>query len=172
MINWDAVGAIGEIVGAVAVVVTLGYLAKQMRQANLHTKSQVRQRMIEQTQEELYVIVNDPSIHELFVRDQTLDPDEQVRLNAYLVSFMRQREFEWLQHEDGVIDKHTYETYYAVIPLLLGTERTRRWWERFGKQGFDQGFVREVDGRLISSGYDSYMNDIRTWDDPRPEQAE
>ncbi len=89
--DWNAIGAIGEIVGAVAVVATLGYLARQMRQANLHAKSQVRQRMIEQTQDELYVIVNDPSIHELFIRDQSLDPNEQVRLNAYLVSFMRQR---------------------------------------------------------------------------------
>ena len=30
--NWEALGAIGEIVGAVAVVVTLGYLAVQIRQ--------------------------------------------------------------------------------------------------------------------------------------------
>jgi hypothetical protein len=30
--NWEAVGAIGEIVGAVGVIVTLGYLAVQVRQ--------------------------------------------------------------------------------------------------------------------------------------------
>jgi hypothetical protein len=29
--NWEAIGAIGEIVGAVAVVMTLGYLAMQIR---------------------------------------------------------------------------------------------------------------------------------------------
>jgi len=169
--NWDAVGAIGEIIGAAAVVATLGYLAIQMRQANLHAKSQVRQRMIEQTQDELYVAVNDPSIHELFVRDETLDPNEQVKLNAYLVSFMRQREWEWFQYEDGVIDKRAHESYYAVIPLLLGTERTRRWWERVGKSGFDKGFVLEVNERLKSSGYQTYMNDIRTWDDARPDTS-
>ena len=167
--NWEAIGAIGEIIGAAAVVATLGYLAIQMRQANLHAKSQVRQRMIEQTQDELYIAVSDPSIHELFVRDETLDPNEQVKLNAYLVSFMRQREWEWFQYEDGVIDKRAHESYYAVIPLLLGTERTRRWWERVGKSGFDKGFVLEVNERLKSSGYQSYMNDIRTWDDVRPD---
>jgi len=31
--NWEALGAIGEIVGAVAVVLTLGYLALQIRQS-------------------------------------------------------------------------------------------------------------------------------------------
>ena len=30
--NWEALGAIGEIVGAVAVIATLGYLAVQIRQ--------------------------------------------------------------------------------------------------------------------------------------------
>jgi hypothetical protein len=29
--NWEALGAIGEIVGAIAVVVTIGYLAVQIR---------------------------------------------------------------------------------------------------------------------------------------------
>ena len=32
--DWDAVGAIGEVIGAVAVVITLGYLAKQVQQQN------------------------------------------------------------------------------------------------------------------------------------------
>ena len=31
--NWDAIGAIGELLGAVAVVLTLGYLAAQIRQS-------------------------------------------------------------------------------------------------------------------------------------------
>jgi hypothetical protein len=30
--NWDAVGAIGEVLGAIGVIVTLGYLAVQTRQ--------------------------------------------------------------------------------------------------------------------------------------------
>jgi len=32
--NWDAIGAVGEIVGAAAVVVSLIYLARQMRMSN------------------------------------------------------------------------------------------------------------------------------------------
>ena len=33
--NWDAIGAIAEIVGAMAVVVTLYYLAMQVRESRL-----------------------------------------------------------------------------------------------------------------------------------------
>ena len=39
LMNWDALGAIGELIGAVAVVLTLFYLAYQVRQA----RSEMRQ---------------------------------------------------------------------------------------------------------------------------------
>jgi hypothetical protein len=38
--NWDAVGAFGEIVGAAAVVISLVYLATQIRASNLATKQE------------------------------------------------------------------------------------------------------------------------------------
>ena len=33
--NWDAIGAVGEIVGALAVVISVIYLAVQIRQTNI-----------------------------------------------------------------------------------------------------------------------------------------
>jgi hypothetical protein len=36
--NWDAVGALGEVLGSIAVFLTLGYLAVQVR----HARDQVR----------------------------------------------------------------------------------------------------------------------------------
>ena len=38
--NWDALGAIAELFGAIAVVATLAYLAKQMRRTNELAKAQ------------------------------------------------------------------------------------------------------------------------------------
>ncbi len=45
--NWEAIGAIGEIIGAGAVVVTLGYLATQIRQSNKNAKTDARQRVLD-----------------------------------------------------------------------------------------------------------------------------
>ncbi len=38
LVNWDAIGAVGEIVGAVAVVATLFYLARQIRDSTQQAK--------------------------------------------------------------------------------------------------------------------------------------
>jgi len=37
--NWDAIGAVGEVVGAICVVLTLGYLAVQIRQNTRATRA-------------------------------------------------------------------------------------------------------------------------------------
>lgn len=36
--NWDAIGAVGEIIGAIAVIATLAYLAIQIRSANKYAE--------------------------------------------------------------------------------------------------------------------------------------
>jgi hypothetical protein len=45
--NWDAIGAIGEVVGAAAVVLTLFYLAVQIRQSTRREEFQGLQSAIE-----------------------------------------------------------------------------------------------------------------------------
>ena len=37
--NWDATGAIGKLIGALAVLATLVYLARQVRQVNIATQA-------------------------------------------------------------------------------------------------------------------------------------
>ena len=41
--NWEAIGAIGEVMGALVVIVTLGYLAIQIRQNTRALRIQVNQ---------------------------------------------------------------------------------------------------------------------------------
>lgn len=162
--NWDAINAIAEMLGAVAVVVTLGYLARQVRQGNLLAKYQARQRMLEQAHSELYAQMADPSITHASVKDGPLTEDEQARLSVFLAAFMRQREWEWFQLQDGVIDADVYRSYHDVIPIHLGTERTRKWWSRFGRYAFDPRFVKEVDELLDKTEVNDYLRTMRTWD--------
>ena len=46
--NWEAIGAIGSILGAIGVIVTLVYLAAQIQQNSITTKADIRQSLAEQ----------------------------------------------------------------------------------------------------------------------------
>ena len=163
--SWDAINSIIQLIGVLAVVGTLIYLAAQVRQGNVFAKLQARQRMIEQQDSELYAQMNDPSITYASVKDGPLTEDEQARLSLFLIAFLRQREWEWFQYKDGVIDKASYQTYHEVIAIHLGTPRTRKWWKVLGRHAFNPEFVEQVDQLLARSEPSSYLRQMRTWDD-------
>lgn len=97
--------SLGHIVAAIAAVASLFYLSRQVRLANLFAMSQVRQRMVEQTHEELYVLMNNSDLRDAWRRDAELSGEAQSKLSFFLAAAMRQREWEWFQYRDGVISQ-------------------------------------------------------------------
>ena len=66
--NWDALGAIGELVGAVAVVATLAYLAVQIRQSNKLSRATAVQIVSQQNLEFLGMLATNPDLRELWTK--------------------------------------------------------------------------------------------------------
>jgi hypothetical protein len=126
--------------------------------------------MIEQQESELYTQLSDPSITYASVREGPLTEDEQARLSLFLIAFLRQREWEWFQYQDGVLDEAAYRSYREVIPIHLGTERARKWWRVLGRHAFDSDFVAQVDELLAGAETSTYLRDMRTWDSPENEE--
>lgn len=67
------------------------YLSRQVKQGNL-LEAHARQRMVEQTNEELYTLANDANLRECFVKTTELSREEQGKLHFFLIAAMRQRE--------------------------------------------------------------------------------
>ena len=89
--NWDAIGAIGEVLGAVAVVVTLAYLALQMRQNTKALTTSMYESAMGGFNEVIAFHNSDPTTSSL-ARRGWLDPsglseDEAFRFNM-LVRYM------------------------------------------------------------------------------------
>lgn len=163
-------GAIANMLSAVAVLATLIYLARQVKQGNMLARSQARQRMVEQANEELYVWMNDADLRESFAQAAPLSREEQGKMHYFLLGAMRSREWEWFQWRDGVIEQDVYCAYHEVIALHLGVPRSRHWWTTVGRIGFNPEFVAEVDAFLADKPFLSYFEDILSFD-PRPTPA-
>lgn len=91
-INWDAIGAIGEIVGAAAVVFSLAYLARQMRMNNKLARSEAFRTPNAQLNSVNAAFALDPvfqpAIRKILNGAQRaeLGPGERTVLDYYLVS--------------------------------------------------------------------------------------
>jgi hypothetical protein len=161
------VGTIANLLSAIAVLGTLIYLSRQVKQGNLLAKAHARQRMVEQTNGELYTLTNDANLRECFVKPTELSREEQGKLHFFLIAAMRQREWEWFQQRDGVIEESVAKAYFGIIALHLGIARTRYWWATIGRIGFDADFVAEVDRLIAGQPATSYFEDIMSFDTER-----
>ena len=141
--DWTKWSAVAEILGALAIVVTLGYLAIQTQQNTAAVQASVRQSMLEADRESLYMQVQNPFL----MKRSGLDEDEQSQLIAFMTAFMRTRENYWIQYQEGVLDRDTWESYRgALVIVIFSSEFGRRVWEGQTASGlvFDRGFVDSI----------------------------
>lgn len=115
--NWEALGAIGEIVGAVGVIATLGYLAVQIRQ---NTRSS-RATFLFQAQAEFMRIqegiFGNPDNARLLalLRNRELPPDLSLdqleRISAFSNGLMNMYVSLAMAHANQQIEDEIYENY-------------------------------------------------------------
>ncbi len=156
-------GAIGEFVSSVVVFATLVYLAIQVRQSNRLSRAHARQTMMQVIQSELYKLMDNPHLVSAMASKPKTEED-RAKLAIWLTAALRQREFDWMQYKDGVIDEETYRAYVGVISIVLGTEHTRRWWKAVGSTAFNPDFVAEVNRLLEHSPHTDWFSRTLNWE--------
>lgn len=150
--NWEMLSAIAEILGSAAVLVTLAYLTIQSRQNTASIQANTRQAILDADQYFLIKIIESPEIFTSRFKSE-LTEEEKVRLGAYLIMFVRIRENNWLQYQNGVLDEVTWESYRKSIAQVLSDVKSRNWWQNYaiGRQSFDQEFISIVNELLAET---------------------
>ena len=126
--NWEAIGAVGEVVGAVAVVATLGYLAVQIRQNTKMMKSSMRQQLARASQDGLIQFAEHAGIlSKIFVEKDTAwsSPAEAMEAELLVTAFFRNWENHAWQHRQGLVDTEEWNgivediRFRATFPYIV-----------------------------------------------------
>ena len=144
-IDWTKWSAISEILSAIAIVVTLLYLAIQMQQTNRALFADSREATMNADVNFLLTAVDYPHLNASL--EDELEPMEQQRLFSLMAAFFRIREFSWFQHELGILDDQAFESYMQTTVRLAGYDRVKPVWERLSAD-LDSEFIEEVNRRL------------------------
>jgi hypothetical protein len=114
----EKMAALAEIISSVAIVATLAYLAIQAQQTNRMLLGDSRQAALEADLTILSSQINNPE-----VASRILGYDvEDVQNQALLISFMRIREYQWLQFNNGTLDREAFESYVSPVVFWLSSE--------------------------------------------------
>ncbi|MCH7822420.1 MAG: hypothetical protein IIA07_10405 [Proteobacteria bacterium] len=163
--NWEAIAAIGEIAGAIAVVATLFYLALQIRQNSfsLDRANEYAQAESVHHINALYVQVFSAlsenaelaSIYQRALDGAELDATESIRFAAFVNTFMA-----WLEdlhsqqgHELGFATESIdslLETTGPYVRRLLETKAGSSWWYREAIHLYSSEFITAINAVMKS----------------------
>ena len=131
--DWNAIGAIGEILGAIGVIVSLIYLGTQIRQNSQWLKASI----VESAGDRLGDIVSTVMSNEDLSRiirigmhgdTSELNIDERHRLALVMVRSFRGHEVSFAHNLSGLLDDQTYRGQIENMKLWMNSDIFDEWW--------------------------------------------
>ena len=125
--NWDAVSAIAELTGSLAVLATLIYLAVQLRQQNDVTRAQIEQQRADSVTQlsSLYSAGENLGLISKVMLDRSLRPEdlskeELLHLRLVLSPLRANLENTYQQYLSGYISAELYEDVSKQLCIVYG----------------------------------------------------
>ena len=145
--NWEAISAIGQVVGAFAVVVSLLYLALQIRSQNKEARIAAMHDISAGYRDMLATIAGREFMEVLdkaFDDYDGLTRGESIRLIAALLRVLKVWEEAFFQYEAGRLDQRVWEPMERQFNAYMSTIPFTRVWE-IRKNAFDTEFQSYVE---------------------------
>ena len=127
--NWEMVGAIGEVSGALAVLATLAYLAVQIRQSNKLTTTSIYESAMDGYIRLNQLVVNDAEAASIFQRGfsaiSMLNEEENFRYNMMFRAFLNHIYKLFRLYEQGVFSVQEWSNSATEAAQFLRTDGGR-----------------------------------------------
>lgn len=148
----ELLGNLGEFVGAIAVVATLGYLAVQIRQSNLASQATAIQSFINS----FSTVHAEPSRDVEFIQLlrkgfndwEGLSKDEQAQMHLYWSDWISKLHMGYRLYERGVLDEGSYIGWENFLVAALQTPGVSAVWSA-SKAVYPSDFTSSVERRLV-----------------------
>jgi hypothetical protein len=131
-VNWEAISAIGQLVGALAVVISLIYLAREVG-SNAHaTRRATMRSMLDSLNQFAQQITGHADLAELRSRGfrdyESLEGVDRSRFETYMHALFRTVEDVYYQHLEGHVDPRRWRGLEAVMRDMNTYPGVQAWW--------------------------------------------
>lgn len=156
--NWDAIGAVAELAGALGVIVSLVYLAKQISVTNENVAqntttlfNQGEHASIDGILKMSLPVVENKDVAKLmfaaYSNFSALDEVDRYRFSTMLRMQFESHQTFFLQNYRDSAGPETWSYYSRVMDDYLKIPGVASWWER-SRKNFDPGFVAYINEKL------------------------
>lgn len=142
--NWDAIGAIAELAGAGGVIVTLTYLAVQLRQNSTLLSASMANAHREAANELTILLASDKSAASVFweglANRAALSDEDRQQFDAQLTLWFASVLQSFQASDDTALDRFEWGFDYPGV---------HEWWARYATT-FTEPFQKEMNRRLAT----------------------
>ena len=129
--NWDAVGAVAEVVGAIGVLITLIYLAVQIRHNSASVDASTEDGVTSGFNEINNIIAADPDLARIFTSGleapDALSENEALRFSFLFSSYMNQYYRLLVLNQKGSFPTRRWNIYAKELAVLLASPGGSLW---------------------------------------------
>jgi hypothetical protein len=125
-------GALGEFIGSLAVVVTVGYLALQIRQSTAQQKRE-ESLSIHQGQNTVISQMMDPANVRAYARvaegDGSASTADRARAIMWVIQYLNHFQTVYDLHQNGSLDEERYALWEGFAVGMVASKGIRAWWD-------------------------------------------
>jgi len=134
--NWSAISAVAEVLGAIGVVITLLYLSRQVRDNTRSIRRSTTHDALRSVAEFNQFIASDSQLVDLFWRGTSapaeLSDPEWRRFVSLASTLIRKFELLYLDHANGTLADDVWETQANNIRTWMTKPGVTRWFDELG----------------------------------------
>jgi hypothetical protein len=147
-VNWDAIGAVGEIFGAVAVLLTLIYLAAQIRQNTSSVQAAAVDAAIGKVNGVREALFSNAELTKIYVQGskdpESLDEESFVRYRLLLHNIVLAESNVYAQSALAGLSRDNWQKELSILMRVLSSKGGAWFWDNH-KQEFEESFRGEVE---------------------------
>jgi len=152
--NLSDLANLGQIIGAIAVVISLIYLALQIRQNTKAVRSSAIENLVHSLAATAQAAVENEHMVPLMLKanaePDSLTEEERVRMHFWFIMTFRRFEGVYFQRDLGLVDAAVTEGFERSHLSILASKSGKVWWAN-AKEIFNSGFVSYVE-ELLKKG--------------------
>jgi len=152
--DWEAVGAVGELVGALGVILSVLYLAIQIRKDARARVAETSHSIAARAGAVQQILSENRELAAVWRRAlrgdfEDLEEADRTQFEVYLSVVTRSYEDGFYQYREGLIEERVWLAWARSIPDLVRTPGYLAWWQTH-KHWFSDDFQNFVDGVALN----------------------
>lgn len=172
--NWNAVAALSEAVGSLAVVISVAYLAIQIRKQTRESLLAATRELAAQFQDALKAVTEDEEFAAIYLKSvqdyDALENVDRIRAGLFFQRVCRIMEQQHLHRMRRNLDSAFFESIDLGFKEFLTFPGVQRWWE-LSNDNFAPAFRRRVNEMIVAAKKRGYHSSFKSRSEPSAVRA-